>query len=432
MIATIGRDTSGRVFYGWWVVLTSALALLIGSIPFIVFSVAVFLKPLARDFHTGRAAVSFAFSLHNFAVALSLPIAGRLVDRFGARKVILPAIAMNGLLLLSINWRANGIWQLYLFFLAAGVIESGAGPVPFADTISHWFDRQRGLALGAMMLGLGVGAVVMPPLAQRLIESFGWRFAYGTAGAAILLISLPVVARYLRERPESMGLSADGAFAATTPIRGGNDPGVSWSEACRSQVFWIVLCGTMPVSASLSAGSTHIAAILADRGGVAQTGALATSLLGFGLLVGRIGTGYLLDRFFAPRVAAAIFACAAAGIALLRMTNSAGFVFPAAFLIGLGLGAEVDVMGYLTSRYFGLRAFGVIYGVIFGAFAIGGGLGAYLMGAAFDATGSYALPLVLFSITALAGTGFMLLLGPYRYGPRALEPLLPISTTAGE
>jgi len=428
----MSRGAPRRVFYGWWVVLTSALGLLVGSIPFIVFSVAVFLKPLAQDFHTGRAAVSFAFTLHNFTVALSLPIAGRLVDRFGARKVILPAIAMNGLLLLSINVRASGIWQLYLFFLAAGVIESGAGPVPLANVISHWFDRRRGLALGAMMLGLGVGAVVMPPVAQRLIGRFGWRFAYGAAGAAILLISLPVVARFLRERPESMGLSADGASAVKTSIRGGNDPGVSWREARHSQIFWILLCGIMPVSASISAGFTHIAAILADRGGAAGTGALASSLLGCGILIGRIGAGYLLDRFFAPRVAALIFGSVAGGIALLRITNSAEFAFPAAFLIGLGLGAEVDVLAYLTSRYFGLRAFGVIYGYIFGAFAIAGGVGTYLMGVAFDATGSYALPLTLFSIAALVSTGCMLRLGPYRYGPQTLEVPSYISDTVGE
>jgi predicted MFS family arabinose efflux permease len=163
---------------------------------------------------------------------------------------------------------------------------------------------------------------------------------------------------------------------------------------------------------------THIAAILADRGTSAQAAALATSLFGGGLLFGRTGSGYLLDRFFAPRVAALIFGGAAVGIGLLRIATSQELTLAAAFFIGLGLGAEVDIMAYLTSRYFGLRSFGTIYGVIFAGFGLAGGLGAYLMGAAFDATGSYALPLALFCFATLIGAALMLRFGPYRYQVR--------------
>jgi MFS family permease len=161
----------------------------------------------------------------------------------------------------------------------------------------------------------------------------------------------------------------------------------------------------------------HIAAILTDRGAHAQTAALAASLLGGGLLVGRTGSGYLLDRFFAPRVAALIFACAGAGIGLLRIPASPQLAFVAAFFIGLGLGAEVDISAYLISRYFGLRSFGAIYGFIFGGFGLAGGLGAYLMGASFDATGSYAFMLAFFCAATLISAAIMMRLGPYRYQP---------------
>jgi len=125
--------------------------------------------------------------------------------------------------------------------------------------------------------------------------------------------------------------------------------------------------------------------------------------------------GYLLDRFFAPRVAAVIFGCAAAGIGLLRIAASQDVAFAAAFLIGLGLGAEVDIMAYLTSRYFGLHSFGAIYGFVFAGFALAQGSGAYLMGAAFDVTGSYDFALTFFCIVTLIGAALMLRLGPYRY-----------------
>jgi predicted MFS family arabinose efflux permease len=140
--------------------------------------------------------------------------------------------------------------------------------------------------------------------------------------------------------------------------------------------------------------------------------------LGLALLIGRVASGYLLDRFFGPYVAASFFGAAAVGIALLWATRAPEFAFAAAFLIGLGLGAEIDIMGYLTSRYFGLRSFGELYGYMVASFAAAGGLGAYLMGAGFDLTGSYNLPLATFFLATIASMLFMTRLGPYRYRVR--------------
>jgi MFS family permease len=412
-------ETRPRFFYGWWVVLTAALGLFLGHIPIVVFSFGVFLTPLTQEFHSGRGAVSLAFTLHGAIVALAMPFAGRLVDRFGARKVILPSASMVGLILLSSYFCSGRIWHLYVFYLALGFAGCGEGPVSYCDVISHWFDRYRGFALGLMMLGLGSGALIMPAVVQYLIARFGWRLTFGIAGAVILFFTVPVVARFLKERPESMGLLPDGdPYIVTASAKPNVDVGLSWGEAWRGPIFWLLFCAFILVAASVQGCLAHIAAILADRGVPAHAAALASSLFGGGLLVGRTGSGYLLDRFFAPRVAAVIFGCAAAGIGLLRITNSQELAFAAAFVIGLGLGAEVDIMAYLTSRYFGLRSFGTIYGFIFAGFGLAGGLGAYLMGAAFDAAGSYALALGLFCIGTFIGAALMLRLGPYRYQKR--------------
>jgi predicted MFS family arabinose efflux permease len=266
------------------------------------------------------------------------------------------------------------------------------------------------------MLGLGAGALIMPSATHYLIARFGWRLTFVIVGAAILVITVPVVATFLKERPELMGLLPDGrSHAVTAFARLDADLGLSWGEAWRTPTFWLLFCSFVPVSASVQACLTHVGAILADQGAPARAAALATSLFGAGLLVGRAGSGYLLDRFFAPRVAAFIFGCAAAGMGLLRIAGSQELAFAAAFLIGLGLGAEVDIMAYLTSRYFGLPSFGAIYGFVFAGFALAGGLGAYLMGAAFDATGSYELALTLCSIVTFIGAALMMRLGPYRY-----------------
>jgi MFS family permease len=415
-----------RVFYGWWVVLTVALALFLGPPPIMVFSFGVFLKALSGEFHSGRAAVSLGFTLHNLAGALCAPLAGRLVDRFGGRRVILPSTAIFGTILLSSQFCSGKISQLYVFYLAAGMIGSGAGPVVYGIVASHWFERRRGLALGLMMFGLGAGALVMPSLAQRLIAHFGWRGAYAAIGAAVLIISLPVMAVFLKDTPQRMGLLPDGTTRVRTPTVGEDlDQGLTWHDAWNTWTFWLLLCAFILVSASVQGCFIHMAAMLSDRGSTPEASALATSLVGAALLIGRVGTGYLLDRFFAPRIAALAFGAAAVGIALLWATSAIAPAFAAAFLVGLGLGAEVDIIAFLTSRYFGLRSFGVIYGFIFAGFGLAGGLGVYLMGAAFDVRGSYTLPLAAFFIATLVAVLLMSQLGPYRYRVRLLDDCGP-------
>jgi MFS family permease len=339
-------------------------------------------------------------------------------------------MAIVGSILLLSKLCSGRIWQLYVFYLALGLVSPGAGPVPYGNVISHWFDRYRGLALGLTLFGLGSGALIMPSLAQRLIAQFGWRLTYGIIGAAILLISVPVVGTFLKERPEKMGLLPDGvSHAHTATPSEPKDQGMSWHDAWHSQTFWLLLSAFVLVSASVQGCFIHMASMLTDRGSTAQAAALASSLFGGGLLFGRVGSGYLLDRFFAPRVAALIFGGAAVGIALLWTSNSRELAFLAAFLIGLGLGAEVDIIAYLTSRYFGLRSFGEIYGFTFAGFALAGGLGVYLMGAGFDVRGSYALPLASFFIATLVGVILLTRLGPYRYGVRLPdygEPVQPM------
>jgi predicted MFS family arabinose efflux permease len=406
-----------RLFYGWWVVLTCALPLFLGPIPILIFSFGVFLKPLVRDFHAGRGTISFALTLTTIG-ALCVPLAGRLIDRIGARKVILPANVAASLIFLAAYFCSDKIWQLYLFYLLLGIVISGVIPVSYCYVVSHWFDRHRGLALGLMMAGLGTGAVVMPTVAQYLIARLGWRLTFGVVGASILVITVPVLNKFLVERPDSMGLLPDGMpHSLKASLRPVSDGGMTLTEAWRKPDFWLLLCAVVLVSASVTACLAHIAAILTDRGASAKTVALATSLFGAGVLIGRTGSGYLLDRFRGSRVTAVIFASAAAGIGLLRIEASQQLAFAAAFFIGLGQGAEVDIMAFLISRYFGLRAFGAIYGVIFAAFALSGGLGTYLMGVSFDVTGSYALMLAGFCIAAFIGAALMLRLGPYRYQP---------------
>jgi MFS family permease len=410
------RSARPKVFYGWWVALTAALGLFLNTATIIVFSFGFFAKAMGQEFHVGRARISLAFTIHNLTSALCIPLAGRLVDRYGPRGVLLPSTVLLSLILVSSWLLSQAIWELYVFYFALGVVSGGAGAMPYTDVVSHWFDRHRGLAISVMMLGMGLGAIAIPSVSQRLVATLGWRLAYTVFGFSIVLIPLPVVATFLKERPENMGLLPDGAGEPliSTPVAA-SDVGLTVHDAVRTSEFWIMVCVLFLVTASVHACFIHLPAILTDRGSSPQLAAFASSLFGVGLFIGRVGCGYLLDQFFAPRVAALLFAAVAIGIAFLGLGHAIWSVCIAAVLVGLGIGSEVDIIAYLTSRYFGLRSYGAIFGWIWAVFGVSGGLGAYLMGFGFDKTGSYIMPLIGFFSAAVLATLLIVTLGPYRY-----------------
>src|SRR5579863_3237317 len=232
-----------RLFYGWWVALTAALGLFLNTATIIVFPFGIFAKAMAQEFHSGRARISLAFTIHNLTAALCVPLAGRLVDRYGPRTVLLPFTAVLGLILVSGRFLSEAIWQLYVFYFALGIVSGGAGAMSYTDVVSHWFDRHRGLALSVMMLGMGSGAIVIPSIAQRVVSTYGWRTAYSIFGLAILLIPLPVVAGFLKERPEDIGLLPDGAGEShvSAPVTA-SDIGLTLRHAIHTSEFWTIVC----------------------------------------------------------------------------------------------------------------------------------------------------------------------------------------------
>jgi MFS family permease len=409
-----------RPFYGWLIVFVSAIGLFLGP-PLMVFSFSVFFKPLVVDFHASRAAVSFAFSLFNLVGALSIPCTGMVIDRFGAKRVILPFTLLYGLVLCSALWVGSGLWQLYLLFTILGVaMASGPAPVPYGVVVSHWFNRHRGIALGLSMMGIGIGSVVVPILAQRLITLFGWRAAFAISGAAVLLLPLPVLAALLQNDPAQRGLQPDGDEKnPLSPLPPQDKQGLSWHEIWHSPTFWVLICIFSLTGASVHGAVLHMSAIFTDRGFTTERAAMATSLVGAAVIAGRLGSGYLLDRLFAPRVAILFYGATAVGIAMLCGGINGDLALVASFLVGLGMGAEVESMGYMISRYFGLRAFGTAYGHAFAAFMIAGSVGVFLMGAGYDRFHSYTVPLAGLCGAIVLALVLLTRLGPYRYGVEA-------------
>jgi len=247
--------------------------------------------------------------------------------------------------------------------------------------------------------------------------SFGWRGAYAIFGAAVLLLPLPLVAAFLVNNPGQRNLQPDGdespPDASLLPLE---KQGLSWHAIWHDPIYWSMLCIFSLTGASVHAALLHLSAIFSDRGVSPQRVAIATSLVGAALIVGRLGSGYLLDRFFAPKVAILFYGATTLGIGILCAGTAGNLALVGAFLAGLGMGAEVEVMGYMITRYFGLLAFGSAYAYAFGAFMISGAAGVLLMGIGYDRFHSYTVPLAAFCTVMLLALILLTRLGPYRYG----------------
>jgi len=381
----------------------------------LVYTFGVFAKPLAGEFKSSRASIALAVSLLDIAVTFSAPLVGRLVDRYGTRRIIVASLLALASCLVGLSYVQPPLWHLYTLYILAGSLGVATSPVTYSRMIANWFDRRRGRALGFAGIGTGLGAFIGPSLAQFLIDQRGWRQAYLGLAALILLITVPIVGIFLRGSPEEVGLLPDGAPAPTAAERHKAPvPGMTLSEAVRTRTFWL-LCGIFFVVAGCCTGTTaHLAPLLTDKGVSGRSAAFATSIFGIASIVGKVGSGYLLDRFFAPRVAAVMFGAAAVGIAMLAAGVTGDGAFLASFLIGLAIGTEADVIPFLISRYFGMHSMAELYGCAFGSYTLGNATARYLIAAGFDATGSYRVPLAVASLGVLLATLATFALGKYR------------------
>ena len=239
-------------------------------------------------------------------------------------------------------------------------------------------------------------------------------------------VTLPVVGRFLTETPQQMGLGPDGkaSVTATATKQREPEPGLSSREARYTATFWVLVSAAFLISASFVGCLIHLVPLLTDRGVSAQSAAFATSVGAGGALLARAGAGYLLDRFFVAYVAAPFLCGSALGILLLWSGVGGEVAFMATMLVGLGQGAELDILPYAISRYFGLRALGEIYGYTFAAVTLGAAVGPLVMGVSFDATGSYSLALISFAVASFTAAGLMLGLGPYRIWEPVAEPIV--------
>jgi len=413
----------GRIFFGWWVVLAAAIGLATGIASVNLWTFGIFLKQLTAEFDWTRTQVALVLLIGTVVTVIISPRIGRLVDKFGTRRVALPSIGLLALTLASLYWLTPSLVHLYLVFGLMPIVGAGTSSVLFSRVVTFWFDRRRGLALGLALTGVGIGAFVLPLYAQALIDSFGWRLAYVGLGALMLCVTLPVMVLLLRDSPQSMGLLPDGAGAVRrdpSVAAAGAAPGYTIELARQQSRFWLMAGAFCLVGFGLTGPMLHLVPMLTDRGVSPELAAVAQSIIGLSLIFGRILAGWLMDRLFAPYVAIAFLIGPVVGIYVLASGATGWSAFASAALIGMAAGAEVDVIAYLVSRYFGMRSFGEAYGWQYAAFTAGAGLAPAVTAAGYDYTGSYSGVLIVLGSVLLVAIGLISRLGPYpnwNFGP---------------
>jgi MFS family permease len=405
-----------RVFYGWWIVAASSLCISANPGQFALAALGMFVVPLGAEFGWSRGAIMLSLTFFTIALAVATPVVGRLVDVYGARHVMMPSLFVFGALLIGVGAGVAQLWHLWLGYFAIGTLAAGANAVPHLRIVSAWFDRRRGLALGLVMAGGGLGNAYMPPLVHWVMEHGTWRHAYAVLGTINLAVMLPLAFLVMRESPRPMGLRPDGAAAPSLSVSADPATGRSAREAMATPIFWALFALFVLASFGLYGALAHLLAMLTDRGMPRAQAALVASVVGWAILAARIVVGLLFDRFHAARIGALCFLLSAAGLAHLAGGAADATVYLSAIGLGVSLGAEVDLLAFLAGRYFGLRCFGQIYGLLFAAFLIGTGTGPVAFGAAFDLTGSYRTILWIGVASLLLAAGLSLGLPRYPRG----------------
>jgi MFS family permease len=349
----------------------STIGLALGPSVLANLTVSAYITPIQAQFGWTRVQVSLAFTIVAYMIVLVSPLQGLLVDRFGPRRVILTSIPLFALSLAAIFFTPNNLYVYYALWAVVPVAGLGLWPLGYLQSVTPWFDRKLGLALGCANAGIGVGSTLLPVFVLGpIIAAYSWRHAVLAVAALVLFVSWPVVAYCLRE-PTAAEVAARKQSAAARSF------GLPFLEAVRQPTFWILNLGFLLLGITATSLVTQQAPLLQDAGWTpAETARLQTTF-GFGLLFARVAVGYVIDHIFAPRVLTTVSIGGAVACVLYAVRPDFGYV--SALLIGFLLGAEFDVLAFLIKRYYGNIAYGRIYGVIFAVFYLGSGLGIWAL-----------------------------------------------------
>ena len=389
--ATVVRST---FFYGWVIVIASTIILTMQA--GIFYSFGVFFKPVAADFGWNRALTSGVHSVLMISHGFFAAPMGWLADRFGPAKVMAFCGFLTGLGLVLTS-QINALWQFYLTYgLVVGIGLSGGMPVT-TGTTARWFVKRRGLALGIVSAGVGLGTLIILPMAERLIAAFEWSTAYFILGLACWIVMI-VSAVFLRRDPEGMGYQAYGVQRPLTETNTGHsreishvalDTGISLRAATRTRPLWLLFFTYLLFSFCVQMIMVHLINYATDLGIIPLVAATLLSMVGIGSILGRLAMGAASDRIGSANALAICCLVLSISILWLVFTKELWMFYLFAIVFGFAYGGEVPQMAALVGQLFGLRSVAALVGVVLIGLSIGGALGSLMGGRIFDLTHSY-------------------------------------------
>lgn len=396
---------SNEFFQNGRLLLACVAGIAFGSVGIAVYSIGAFVDPLGRAFGWSRTDVQTALLFSSGLGGLAAPVVGHFVERYGARPLAM--IGLVGVALGFVLAASNGgqLWLFYLAYTVIAILGAGSGPISWTYAIASRFDKQRGAALAVALSGTGLVAIIAPPYVVWLTQEFGWRVGFLGVAALPLFVALPL--SFLYFRPASRTTIAEASGGPGMP------QGLTTRQAIASYRFWVLLLSILAMYLGIAGIIPNLIPALADKGIPAQSAAFATSAFGVSVIVGRLLVGTLVDRFWAPGVAAFILTPAAAGCLLLTGQPTIGVAIGAAVLIGLAAGAELDLLAFLTARYFGLRGYAKTYGLLYAGVALAGGTGPMAFAYIHQVAGSFDVSFAISAALFLIGGPAALTLGRY-------------------
>ena len=364
--------------YGWKSLLAATIGTMCGIFTLTNYTQGFFVGPVTSEFGWSAPQFFLSYTVLMCSGLLTGPLIGYIAQRVGLRTVGIVGLIGHSLayVVLSLNTGSLMLW--YLSWALVAILGAGSLPIIWTGVLNNWFTKHRGKAIGITMAGTGLGAFLLPPIVEFLIANHGWRTAYRGIGLGALLISLPIVFALFKEKPDS-STATDGEVMANKV----ETWGLTTKDAMRTKQFWIlgaVLFLTVIVVAGLL---SNFERIMTEQGFERSSIAQIAAVMGLTVIIGRLMVGALVDRFWAHGVAACFFLVATLGLLILVGTQvTMATALLVAVMIGLAAGAELDLLAYLTGKYFGPAHYPAIFGLIIAFFTVGAGIAPPLFGMA--------------------------------------------------
>lgn len=394
----------------WRIVVLATLGLAVNSNSSMLYAYGAMMVPLQQTFDWARADLQSAVSFMFLGSVVASQIVGWLNMRFGMKRVTIISLCALSLSFIAMTRMGPSIVTLYLSFFLMSMASMGTMHVTWTHLVNLWFEHNRGLALALVLSGTGLAAMLIPSAVSSVITRWNWQAAFWLLAALPVVLVLPLVLAWMKEPARAAVRVGSPQAPAAAPAAG-----VSLREGVRNPRFWLLNIALSMIVACVVTLVTNGVPLLRDKGLEAVDAARIFGSFGLSLILGRVVVGYLVDRLWAPGVAAVALSLPALGCLLLG-TSGAGdtaWLVAGVMLVGIGAGAEFDLAAFLVSRYFGMRDYGRLFGIHLGLITLASTLAPWLFGQLYRSTGSYQATLMVCGPLFLAGGLALLALGRY-------------------